>query len=57
MRQLILEFVPRVRYLMRFAANVEKELASHMARAITEAAKGPEEGGRHERLRGKRQDH
>lgn len=57
MRQLTFEFVPRVRYLMRFAAKVEKELVSHMARAITEAAKAPEKGGRDEKLRGKRQDH
>ncbi len=57
MKQLTFEFVRRVRYLIRFPAKVEKELAGHMARAITEVAKAPEEGGRDEKLRCERQDY
>jgi hypothetical protein len=53
-RQFTFEFVPRVRYLIRFPAKVRIELVSHMARAITQAA---EEGGKDENLRGERQDH
>jgi hypothetical protein len=53
-RQLTFEFVPPVRYLIRFPAKVRKELVSLMARAITQAA---EKGGKDEKLRGERQDH
>lgn len=56
MRQLTFEFVARVRYLIRFPAKVEKELVGHMARAITEVAKAPKEGGRDENRRGEQQD-
>jgi hypothetical protein len=55
-RQLTFEFVARVRYLIRFPAKVEKELVGHMARAITEVAKAPKEGGRDENRRGEQQD-
>ena len=54
MSQLSFEFLPRVRYLIRFPAKVGKELVLHMSRAITQAA---EEGGENENLRGKHQDH
>lgn len=56
MRQLTFEFVPWVRYLIRFPAKAEKELVSHMARAITQIAKASEEGGRDEHLLSERKD-